>query len=82
MGEIRLECGEANVDLKRLRASQLKLAVDHDTSSAPIGHVVRLTPTGEAVTGQAELVETESTRARQSSRREQWPKSRAVASAL
>ena len=61
MGEIRLECGPANVDLKRLRASQLKLAIDHNIER-PIGHVVRLTPTGEAVTGQAELVETESTR--------------------
>ena len=60
-GEIRLECGAANVDLKRLRASQLKLAVDHDIER-PIGHVVRLTPTGEAVTGEAELVQVENTR--------------------
>ena len=62
VGEIRLECGPANVDLRRLRAGQLRLCVDHDIT-APIGHVVRLTPTGEAVTGQAELVEVENTRA-------------------
>ena len=60
-GEIRLSCEPGAVDLRRVRAGQLRLCVDHNIER-PIGQVTALTANGPDVTGQATLISTDATR--------------------
>ena len=61
MGSIQLKCNPANVDLRRLRGGQMRLLVDHD-ETRPVGMVTSLKAGNGEVVGEAELIETESTR--------------------
>ena len=62
MGEIRLDTRPSAVDLRRVAAGQMRLHIDHDVS-APVGLVTSLAGSASAVTGRAELIVTENSRA-------------------